>query len=94
MGARRARRDTIFSIGRSRYSITATQSAATLGVLPPDHRTPCANVFTGLDSVDGDDTGDINPFWSDRDYGKDVSKVKAASTTNADDRISAGHSNT
>ena len=24
-------------------SITAAQSAATLGVLPPDHRTPCAN---------------------------------------------------
>ena len=28
--------------------------------------------------VDGDDTGDINPFWNDRDYAKDVSKVKAA----------------
>src|SRR3954447_6935681 len=59
-------------------SITATQSAATLGVLPPDHRTPCANVFTGLDSVDGDVDGDINPFWQDRNYTKDVAKVKAA----------------
>src|SRR3954471_75086 len=59
-------------------SITATQSAATLGVLPPDHRTPCANVFTGLDTVDGDVDGDINPFWQDRNYAKDVSKVKAA----------------
>ena len=59
-------------------SITATQPASTLGVLPPDHRTPCANVFTGLDSVDGDIDGDINPFWQDRNYTKDVSKVKAA----------------
>src|SRR3954471_18661093 len=59
-------------------SITATQSAATLGVLPPDHRTPCANVFTGLDSVDGDVDGDINSFWQDRNYAKDVAKVKAA----------------
>jgi X-Pro dipeptidyl-peptidase len=59
-------------------SITATQSAATLGVLPPDHRAPCANVFTGLDSVDGDVDGDINPFWQDRNYAKDVAKVKAA----------------
>src|SRR3954468_1127564 len=59
-------------------SITATQPASVLGVLPPDHRAPCANVFTGLDSVDGDVDGDINPFWQDRNYAKDVSKVKAA----------------
>ena len=59
-------------------SITATQSLATLGVLPPDHRTPCANVFANLDLIDGDATGDINDFWNDRDYNKDVSKVKAA----------------
>ena len=52
-------------------SITATQPAATLGVLPPDHRTSCAKVFDDLNTVDGDDTGDINPFWNDRDYAKD-----------------------
>ena len=46
--------------------------------LPPDHRTPCANVFTELDTVDGDADGDINPFWQDRNYAKDVAKVKAA----------------
>ncbi len=28
--------------------------------------------------IDGDATGDINDFWNDRDYNKDVSKVKAA----------------
>jgi X-Pro dipeptidyl-peptidase len=59
-------------------SITATQSLATLGVLPPDHRTSCATVFNNLDLIDGDATGDINAFWNDRDYTKDVSKVKAA----------------
>ncbi|HEY6892424.1 MAG TPA: CocE/NonD family hydrolase [Solirubrobacter sp.] len=59
-------------------SITATQPAATLGVLPPDHRTSCTTVFNNLDLIDGDATGDINPFWNDRDYAKDVSKVKAA----------------
>jgi X-Pro dipeptidyl-peptidase len=59
-------------------SITAVQSEATLGVLPPDHRTECSDIFDGLNLIDGDDTGDINPFWNDRDYAKDVSKVKAA----------------
>ena len=39
---------------------------------------PCANVFANLDLIDGDATGDINDFWNDRDYNKDVSKVKAA----------------
>jgi X-Pro dipeptidyl-peptidase len=59
-------------------SITAVQSLSTLGVLPPDHRTECSDIFDGLNAIDGDDTGDINPFWNDRDYAKDVSKVKAA----------------
>src|SRR4051794_24756189 len=70
-------------------SITSNQSAATLGVLPPiNHRTECGGatpntpaagtVFAGLNLVDGDVDGDINPFWQDRNYAKDVSKVKAA----------------
>src|SRR3954447_4347098 len=59
-------------------SITNVQPLATLGVLPPEHRTSCAAVFDYLNTVDGDDTGDINDFWNDRDYTKDVSKVKAA----------------
>jgi X-Pro dipeptidyl-peptidase len=33
-----------------------------------------ANVLNG----DGDSHGDVNQFWRDRDYNKDVSKVKAA----------------
>ena len=59
-------------------SITGVVSQTLLGVLPPDHRTPCASVINGLNDVDGDSTGDINPFWNDRDYRNDVSKVKAA----------------
>ena len=35
-------------------------------------------MFANLDLIDGDATGDINDFWNDRDYNKDVSKVKAA----------------
>ena len=31
-----------------------------------------------LDTGDGDAHGDINDFWNDRDYVKDVNKVKAA----------------
>ncbi len=27
---------------------------------------------------DGDETGDLNPFWDDRDYVKDLDKVKAS----------------
>ena len=60
-------------------SITRDRDAATLGVVPPvNHNTACANVFSGLDNLDGDVDGDINPFWQDRNYAKDVSKVKAA----------------
>jgi X-Pro dipeptidyl-peptidase len=58
--------------------MTAAQQLATLGVLPPDHKQPCANVFANLNTIDGDDTGDMNPFWIERDYTKDVGKVKAA----------------
>src|SRR3954449_3621277 len=65
-------------------SITRDQPAATLGVLPPvNHNTACQktptpNVFATLDTLDGDETGDMNQFWIDRDYTKDVANVKAA----------------
>src|SRR4051812_38228672 len=32
--------------------ITNVQPLATLGVLPPDHKAPCANVFANLDLID------------------------------------------
>jgi len=65
-------------------SITRDQPASTLGVLPPvNHNTACQktptpNVFATLDTLDGDETGDMNQFWIDRDYTKDVANVKAA----------------
>jgi X-Pro dipeptidyl-peptidase len=65
-------------------SITSDRSAATLGVVPPvNHNTACQkkpipDVFNYLNGVDGDETGDMNPFWIDRDYTKDVANVKAA----------------
>src|SRR5689334_11266237 len=62
--------------------MTAAQRLATLGVLPPEHNTHCnsapANVFSYLDSVDGDATGDMNPFWYDRDYALNAANVKAS----------------
>src|SRR4051794_23629091 len=60
-------------------SITRDVATATLGVSPPvNHNTACANVFNTLGTLDGDTDGDVNPFWQDRNYAKDVSKVKAA----------------
>jgi X-Pro dipeptidyl-peptidase len=65
-------------------SITSDKSAGVLGVVPPvNHNTACQtkplpDVWTWLNGADGDETGDMNPFWTDRDYTKDASKVKAA----------------
>jgi X-Pro dipeptidyl-peptidase len=73
--------------------ITDDQPASVLGVTPPtgaasrfticgalDRGGPAAgSVFdTQLNQRDGDADGDINAFWNDRDYNKDVSQVKAA----------------
>jgi X-Pro dipeptidyl-peptidase len=48
------------------------------GVTLPSRRTLCAPQNTIVNGIDGDEHGDINPFWLERDYNKDVSKVKAA----------------
>jgi X-Pro dipeptidyl-peptidase len=45
---------------------------------PPDRRSACTTVNNGFNSIDGDETGDRNAFWDDRDYTKDVGNVKAA----------------
>ncbi|MEV8637157.1 Xaa-Pro dipeptidyl-peptidase [Streptosporangium sp. NPDC051023] len=46
----------------------------------PDSK--CAAVRAGMDAGDGDDTGDYNPFWAERDYADgpltDVSNVHAS----------------
>src|SRR3954468_17868456 len=49
-------------------SSNATTNQTLLGVLPPDHRTPCAATFNYLDTVDADADGDVNQFWQDRNY--------------------------
>jgi X-Pro dipeptidyl-peptidase len=59
-------------------SITENQPASVLGVVPPDHNGPCQPEFTALNGIDGDDTGDMNAFWNDRDYLLNVNNVKAA----------------
>ncbi len=65
-------------------SITSDKPASSLGVVPPVNKnalcqkTPIPDVFNWLNANDGDESGDITPFWNDRDYNKDVSKVKAA----------------
>jgi X-Pro dipeptidyl-peptidase len=47
-------------------------------VTNPDRRALCAPSREEFNGLDGDETGDINPFWDDRDYVKDAGKVKAS----------------
>ena len=63
-------------------TITRDQPASVLGVQPPtgdaSRNSICSPTRTAMAAIDGDETGDINAFWNDRDYNKDVSKVKAS----------------
>jgi len=47
-------------------------------VTNPDRRALCAPVRATLNTVDGDETGDVNPFWAERDYRLDIADVKAS----------------
>jgi X-Pro dipeptidyl-peptidase len=47
-------------------------------VTNPGRRALCAPSRADFNDLDGDETGDINPFWDERDYTQDVDKVKAA----------------
>jgi X-Pro dipeptidyl-peptidase len=47
-------------------------------VTNPDRRDLCAPSRADFNAQDGDETGDINQFWDDRDYNKAVGNVKAA----------------
>jgi X-Pro dipeptidyl-peptidase len=61
---------------------------ADTGVRPPAVTLPdgtqgtrqqlCGPVRTAMDTLDGDEHGDINEFWRDRDHNKDADKVKAS----------------
>ncbi len=57
------------------------------GLRPPMVQTPtgpvtrqafCAPVRAQQDALDGDEHGDVNEFWRDRDHVKDAAKVKAS----------------
>jgi X-Pro dipeptidyl-peptidase len=47
-------------------------------VTNPDRRALCEPTRTTMSAIDGDETGDINPFWAERDYRTAVSNVKAS----------------
>ncbi|MET0297610.1 MAG: CocE/NonD family hydrolase [Microbacterium sp.] len=47
-------------------------------VTNPDRRALCAPTRTTLNDIDGDETGDMNQFWDERNYLPDVDKVKAS----------------
>ncbi|PJJ65189.1 CocE/NonD family hydrolase [Compostimonas suwonensis] len=47
-------------------------------VTNPDRRALCAPTRETMSAIDGDETGDINQFWADRGYLKDVGKIKAS----------------
>ncbi len=47
-------------------------------VTNPDRRAFCEPSRTLMNNADGDEHGDVNQFWTDRDHLKDVANVKAA----------------
>ncbi|HEX6025745.1 MAG TPA: CocE/NonD family hydrolase, partial [Solirubrobacter sp.] len=76
--------------GGSLNPTVTTGPSPPVGVTLPNRRAqggnpgPCGDENSALnnddnvDTGDGDTHGDVNTFWRDRDYVKDVSKVKAA----------------
>jgi hypothetical protein len=53
-------------------SITRDQPASVLGVTPPtgdqSRNSVCAPTRDAMSAIDGDEDGDINQFWQDRNY--------------------------
>lgn len=47
-------------------------------VTNPARRTLCAPVRDAMSAIDGDETGDVNAFWDERNYLNNVDKVKAS----------------
>jgi X-Pro dipeptidyl-peptidase len=70
--------------GGSLNPTVTTGPSPPAGVTLPNRRPLCTTVNSlinddlNVDTGDGDAHGDINTFWRDRDYNKDVSKVKAS----------------
>jgi X-Pro dipeptidyl-peptidase len=59
-------------------AITVNRPASNLGVVPPSRTDLCAQTRTDMSAVDGDATGDVNPFWAERGYNADVANVHAS----------------
>jgi X-Pro dipeptidyl-peptidase len=59
-------------------TITANTNATNLGVVPPSNNASCAASRSAMSLIDGDADGNINTFWDDRDYNKNVGNVHAA----------------
>jgi X-Pro dipeptidyl-peptidase len=78
------RHNTNYPAGLNGNVTTAGGTGNPPGVTLPGRRTLCAPLNapisddTNLANGDGDANGDINNFWLERDYTKDVSRVKAA----------------
>jgi X-Pro dipeptidyl-peptidase len=47
-------------------------------VTNPDRRALCAPTRAAMSLVDGDETGDVNAFWTERDYTLNVDKLTAS----------------
>ncbi|MDR3203117.1 MAG: prolyl oligopeptidase family serine peptidase, partial [Bifidobacteriaceae bacterium] len=47
-------------------------------VTNPDRRALCLPQRTIIDAIDGDETGDVNTFWDERDYLKNAANVRAS----------------
>ena len=59
-------------------TITSNRSASTLGVAPPSNNASCAASRAAMSAIDGDEDGNINQFWDDRNYNNDVANVTAS----------------
>ena len=53
-------------------------SGLAFNVTNSDRRMLCSPTRDQLDLQDGDDTGDVNAFWSERDYTQNVSNITAS----------------
>ena len=59
-------------MGGIRFNTNYPGNSLANTVTNADRRTLCKPTRTAMNNADGDETGDINAFWTERDYNKDV----------------------
>lgn len=64
--------------GGIRYSSSNYPSFLSEYVTDEDRKDHCAASLLVLDGIDGDDSGDINDFWAERNYLTDIGNVTAS----------------